>query len=158
MLAAVTVGVWLGWQASELTTHTTRLQLNAIWETLQFVLNALLFVLIGLQLPLALEGLEQSPASLLGYGALIGVTVIVVRLVWVFGLAAVPRKLSGVRGGQPLRLRDEGVTFDADFADQALRLNAADLAALVDEPEYPQRQVSSAQCPQSNGRGSCPRR
>lgn len=32
-------------------------------------------------------------------------------------------------------LRDEGVTFDGGFADQALRLNAADLAALVDEPE-----------------------
>ncbi len=102
VLAAVTVGIWLGWQASELTTHTTRLQLNAIWETLQFLLNALLFVLIGLQLPVALEGLEQSPASLLGYGALIGFTVIVVRLVWVFGLAALPRKLSGVRRGQPL--------------------------------------------------------
>ena len=107
VLAAVTVGVWLGWQASELTTHTTRLQLNAIWETLQFLLNALLFVLIGLQLPVALEGLVQSPMSLLGYGALIGVTVIAVRLVWVFGLAALPRQLSRVRTGQPLTALDQ---------------------------------------------------
>ena len=49
VLAAVTVGVWLGWQASDLTDHTTRLQLGAIWELLQFLLNAVLFVLIGLQ-------------------------------------------------------------------------------------------------------------
>ena len=51
VIAAVTAGVWLGWQASELTTHTTRLQLTAVWSTLQFLLNAVLFVLVGLQLP-----------------------------------------------------------------------------------------------------------
>ena len=39
VLAAVTVGVWLGWQASELTTPTTRIQLFAVWEVLQFLLE-----------------------------------------------------------------------------------------------------------------------
>ena len=51
VLAAVTAGVWLGWRASELTNHTTRLQLTAIWQLLVFLLNAVLFVLVGLQLP-----------------------------------------------------------------------------------------------------------
>ena len=59
VIAAVTVGVWLGWQSSELTDHATRLQLFAIWEVLQFLLNAFLFVLIGLQLPGVIDDLER---------------------------------------------------------------------------------------------------
>ncbi len=59
VIAAVTVGVWLGWQSSELTDHATRLQLFAIWEVLQFLLNAFLFVLIGLQLPGVIDNLER---------------------------------------------------------------------------------------------------
>ena len=82
VLAAVTVGVWLGWQASELTDHTTRLQLRAIWELLQFLLNAVLFVLIGLQLPEVIDGLDGSAGELAGYGAVIALTVIGVRIAW----------------------------------------------------------------------------
>lgn len=101
VLAAVTVGVWLGWQASELTTHTTRLELNAIWELLQFLLNALLFVLVGLQLPSVIDSLTgRSPAELAGYGALISVTVIVVRMAWVFGFSCVPRRIRGRLSGE----------------------------------------------------------
>jgi len=101
VLAAVTVGVWLGWQASELTTHTTRLELNAIWELLQFLLNALLFVLVGLQLPSVIDSLTgRSAAELAGYGALISVTVIVVRMVWVFGFSYVPRRIRGRLSGE----------------------------------------------------------
>ena len=92
VLAAVTVGVWLGWQASDLTTATTRIELTAIWGNLQFLLNAVLFVLIGLQLPVVLEALEdRSAAELTAYGALVGVLVAVVRIVWVFGVAYLPR-------------------------------------------------------------------
>ena len=55
--------MWLGWQSSELTDHQTRLQLNAIWEVLQFLLNAFLFVLIGLQLPGVLDSLSGRSAG-----------------------------------------------------------------------------------------------
>lgn len=95
VVASVTVGVWLGWQASELTTPTTRLQLSAIWEILQFLLNALLCLLIGLQLPVALEAIEnRSAAELAAYGALVGVLVAVVRLAWVYTFTYLPRRLS----------------------------------------------------------------
>ena len=66
VIAAVAVGVWLGSQSSELTDHETRLQLNAIWEVLQFLLNAFLFVLIGLQLPGVLDSLSGRSAAELG--------------------------------------------------------------------------------------------
>ncbi len=95
VIAAVTAGVWLGWQASELTTHTTRIQLAAIWELLQFLLNAFLFVLVGLQLGTVLDSLSgRSGAELAGYGALVGAVVIVVRVVWVYLLTYLPRLLS----------------------------------------------------------------
>ena len=58
VLAAVTAGVYLGWHTPELTTAEVRLQGDAVWEIGIFVLNAVLFVLIGLQLPAILDSLE----------------------------------------------------------------------------------------------------
>ena len=58
VLAAVTAGVYLGWRAPELITPQTRLQSFAVWEILVFLLNAALFILIGLQLPVIAEGLD----------------------------------------------------------------------------------------------------
>jgi CPA1 family monovalent cation:H+ antiporter len=49
VLAAVTVGCYVGWRAPEIASPTTRLQGFGMWELLQFLLNALLFVLIGLE-------------------------------------------------------------------------------------------------------------
>ena len=65
VIAAVTVGVYMGSQTSRLTTPTVRMQGFAVWEILQFLLNAFLFVLIGLQLPAVLDGLQRParPAS-----------------------------------------------------------------------------------------------
>jgi Na+/H+ antiporter len=100
VMAAVTVGVVLGWQASELTTHTTRLQLHAIWEILQFLLNAILFVLIGLQMSTVLDQLEGRDGSeLAGQAILVSLVVIVVRIIWVFGLSALSRSVRERIGG-----------------------------------------------------------
>src|SRR5205814_7256710 len=49
VLAAVTVGIYMGWYTPELTTAQTRLQGIAVWEILFFVVNSLLFALVGLQ-------------------------------------------------------------------------------------------------------------
>jgi CPA1 family monovalent cation:H+ antiporter len=103
VLAAVTAGVYLGWHTPELTTAAVRLQGNAVWEIGIFVLNALLFVLIGLQLPGILDNLEGTPGwRLVGYGAAIGATVVVVRMLWIFPSTYVPRLLSArLRGRDP---------------------------------------------------------
>jgi monovalent cation/hydrogen antiporter len=83
VLAAVTVGIVLGWKAPEISTASMRLQGYAVWEILVFLLNALLFVLIGLQLPTILEGLQdQSPATLLGWAAAVSATVVLTRFVF----------------------------------------------------------------------------
>jgi monovalent cation/hydrogen antiporter len=95
VLAAVTAGVYLGWHTPELTTAEVRLQGNAVWEIGTFVLNSVLFVLVGLQLPGILDNLEGIPGwTLVGYGAAVGATVVLVRLVWIFPSTYLPRKLS----------------------------------------------------------------
>ena len=95
VLAAVTVGIYMGAHTSELTTARTRVHGDATWEIVVFLLNALLFVLIGLQLPVILDELSGEPAgTLLLYGLIVSATVIVVRIVGTFLTAYVPRFVS----------------------------------------------------------------
>jgi len=83
VLAAVTTGIVLGWKAPEISTASMRLTGYAVWEIVTFLLNALLFVLIGLQLPTILEGLNnQEPLTLLGWAAVVSSAVILTRLVF----------------------------------------------------------------------------
>ena len=96
VLAAVTAGIYLGWHTPELTTSQVRVQGLGVWEILVYLLNALLFVLIGLQLPIIIDDLGGlSAPQLVGYGALVAATVIVVRFAWVFLVMAVPKRLLG---------------------------------------------------------------
>ena len=103
VLAAVTAGIYLGWHTPELTNAQVRLQGVAVWEIVQYMLNALLFVLVGLQLPVVVEALDDVPASsLVGWAALVSATVIVVRFAWVFAVLNAPkwiaRRVSSWRG------------------------------------------------------------
>jgi CPA1 family monovalent cation:H+ antiporter len=92
VIAAVTVGVYLGWRTPQLVKPSTRLQLYSVWEMLQFMLNAVLFVLIGLQLPTIIGALDGTSATtLIGQAALVSGAVILLRIVWVFVVMLVPR-------------------------------------------------------------------
>jgi monovalent cation/hydrogen antiporter len=85
VLAVVTAGLYLGWRAPELASAPTRLQAFAVWDVATFLLNATLFVLIGLQLPIVMDGLGGQPLpELIGYAALVTVTVVGVRFAWLF--------------------------------------------------------------------------
>ena len=63
VLAAVTVGCYVGWKAPQIASPRTRLMGFGMWELLQFLLNAFLFILIGLQLPAVLDALEGDLAG-----------------------------------------------------------------------------------------------
>ena len=92
VLAAVTIGVYMGWYTPELTNERTRLSGDAFWEILVFIVNALLFVLVGLQLHGIITSLSGlSSPRLTGYAALVCVTVIVTRIVWVPIFTYLPR-------------------------------------------------------------------
>ena len=84
VLAAVTIGIYMGWYTPELTTWQTRLQGLAVWEITFYMLNALLFVLIGLQLPVIVDALSgYSSMELVGYAALVSLAVVAARFLWV---------------------------------------------------------------------------
>ena len=60
VIAAVTTGLYMGWHTPQLTTPVMRLQGMAIWEILTFLLNAVLFLLVGLQLPSIMDDLSGT--------------------------------------------------------------------------------------------------
>jgi len=94
VLAVVTAGIYMGWHTPELTTVNTRLQGEGFWTIFSFLLNALLFGLVGLQLHPILNRLTgHSAQQLVGYAALISAVVIVGRIVWVFAATYLPRWL-----------------------------------------------------------------
>jgi len=92
VLAAVTIGVYMGWYTPQLTTVQTRLSGNAFWEILVFLVNALLFALIGLQLHSIATRLAIT-SSLIAQTAVVTAAVIAIRLVWVPIFTYVPRWL-----------------------------------------------------------------
>jgi Na+/H+ antiporter len=94
VIAAVTVGVYMGWHTPQLTTPVMRMQGVSVWEILTFVLNAVLFLLIGLQLPSVVDEVAgYSAAELIGWGLLISAVVIGARLLWQFTVPYVIRAL-----------------------------------------------------------------
>jgi monovalent cation/hydrogen antiporter len=103
VLAVVTAGVYMGWHTPELTTVQTRLQGQGFWEILTFLLNALLFGLIGLQLQPIMDGLRGSGGwTLIGQATVIVVAVVLLRILWVFPATYVPRwLLRGLRERDP---------------------------------------------------------
>jgi len=99
VLAVVTAGVYMGWRTPELTSVQTRLDGAAMWQILTFVVNALLFALVGLQLNHILDSLSgRSAGQLLWDAVVVAATVIVVRIVWIFPFTYVPWLLWGRAG------------------------------------------------------------
>ena len=81
VIAVVSGGLFLSSQSHQLLHHTERVQGTAMWGTVIFIINGLVFVLIGLELPVILEGLKgYSVPAAIGYGLAISVVVILVRM------------------------------------------------------------------------------
>lgn len=94
VLAAVTAGLYLGWRAPEIASPDARLQGFSFWTITQFLLNASLFVLVGLQLPRILDALgAHSSGELIVDGLAVSAVVIAVRIAWVFGTTVAIRTL-----------------------------------------------------------------
>jgi CPA1 family monovalent cation:H+ antiporter len=86
VLAVVASGLYLSRQSTRFFSPRVRIQVYAVWNALTFILNGVVFVLIGLQLPQVLAGIrgQYGLGALLLYGALFSAVVILLRLLWVF--------------------------------------------------------------------------
>ncbi len=85
VLATVTCGLFVGRRSSLALTSEARLGSHAVWDTVDFGLNGIVFILIGLQLPTVLDGMRPLhwPSLIAGAG-FISVLVLVLRLAWIY--------------------------------------------------------------------------
>ncbi|HWC43301.1 MAG TPA: Na+/H+ antiporter [Actinomycetota bacterium] len=103
VLAAVTAGLYVGWRAPELASASTRLLGFSFWEILVYLANAVLFILVGLQLRPILSSLAGTTvADLTAQALAVSAVVIAVRLAWNFTIPYLVRLLDR-RPGQILR-------------------------------------------------------
>lgn len=98
--AVVLAAVLLGTQATRLTTAAIRIQLGAVYGTVVFLLESVVFGLIGLQLPSVIARVTGSHWVLPAFAVL--ATLLVVRLAWVYPMSALAQRRSGRRSSWQL--------------------------------------------------------
>jgi CPA1 family monovalent cation:H+ antiporter len=85
VIAVVVCGLFVSRRSSIFFSPGVRLQALAVWDALEFLLNGLVFVLIGLQLPYVLDGIHgQSKLGLLGYGLAFSAFLVLLRMAWMY--------------------------------------------------------------------------
>lgn len=95
VIAVVSTGLYLSFRNAELFTNESRIMTYAVWETVIYILNGLIFILIGLQLRNVMQGIKSySGGELVLYGMVISFVVIIVRFIWVVPATMLPRWLS----------------------------------------------------------------
>jgi len=111
VMAVVSGGLFLSFRSNEIFSYNSRIQVYSFWQTLTFLLNGLVFILIGLQLPAIASGLgKYSIAAAVSYGVVISLITVVIRLLWVFPGAYLPRILS-----KNIREREKRPTWQMVF-------------------------------------------
>ena len=95
VMATVAAGLLVGSRAARVMSSDTRLLGTSTWKMVIFVVNGMAFLLIGLQLPTVTSDIEgYGLVELIGMAAAVSLTVVVIRLVWVYPATYLPRWLS----------------------------------------------------------------
>jgi CPA1 family monovalent cation:H+ antiporter len=145
VLAVVAAGLLRSRYAPEIFSAQSRIQVQAVWNTLVFLMNCIAFILIGLELNAIVGGIRSVPKEQLLWLALAAcLTAVLTRFVWIFPAAYLPRYLSPA-----LRARDpapswKGVTVVSWCGMRGIVSLAAALAlplALPDGTAFPNRNL-----------------
>src|SRR5262245_59316821 len=89
VLAAVTAGLYLGRRSSRIMGSDVRLAGRAVWEMLVFLLNGIVLLLIGLQIAALVQVMGTGVLlRLIGVGLVVSVALVIVRALWITGIAA----------------------------------------------------------------------
>jgi CPA1 family monovalent cation:H+ antiporter len=145
VLATVTAGIYLGIRAPRILPARTRLQSGFVWDILGFLINAILFVLIGLQLHAVVDGLSgYSASTLIAYALAMSAAVVVTRIIWFF---TVPYLIRAIDRRPAQRARRVGAADRFVVAWSGMR-GAVSLAVALALPlttdageEFPQRDL-----------------
>ena len=91
VLAVVSGGLFLSYRSKDILNYKARLQASGVWTTLIFILNGLIFILIGLQLPLIVSGLRYySLNEAIRYSLIITGLIMAIRIVWMYAATYLP--------------------------------------------------------------------
>jgi len=103
VLSVVAAGLFLSPRSSEVFSNRTRIQANAVWDTMIFILNGVIFILIGLQLPIILNHItSDSIGTLFLYGGMVSLAAVFARIIWVFPGTFLPHWFSkNIRDREP---------------------------------------------------------
>jgi CPA1 family monovalent cation:H+ antiporter len=94
VLSVVVCGLYLGRKNSEIMSVNARIESTAVWKVLEFGLNGIVFILMGLQLRLILSGIhDRSVGQLVRYGVTFAILVIVLRIIWVYPGAVIAYRI-----------------------------------------------------------------
>jgi monovalent cation/hydrogen antiporter len=108
ILATVSAGLLMAWRSPEIFAYQTRMRTKSVWDTLVFLMNGFIFILMGLQLPVILKQLTNYKlTTLIAYGLIISLVTILVRILWVFAGAYLAKSFSAKKKGA-----DEGNEAD----------------------------------------------
>jgi CPA1 family monovalent cation:H+ antiporter len=140
VLATVVAGLITGQRAARVLSPDARLMGFGVWQTVTWLINAFVFMLIGLQLPAILGAVmvDHPPERLAAMGLAVSAVVIVTRIVWVFPASYVPRLLSA-----SLRARDPYPSPRAIFIISwaGMRGVVSLAAAFALPPDFPRRDL-----------------
>ena len=85
VIATVAAGLYLGRRLSHMAGPDARLTGRAVWETITFLLNGIVFIITGLEVPLLLRALDAATAArLVGIGIVVSLVLVAVRALWIF--------------------------------------------------------------------------
>jgi CPA1 family monovalent cation:H+ antiporter len=103
VLSVVSGGLFLTFRSQDLFSYDARIQVIGLWDTLVFLLNGFVFIMIGLQLPEIIRGMENySVGEAISYAIIISLVTIFIRIAWVFPGAYIPRMLfKSIRDTEP---------------------------------------------------------
>lgn len=86
VLAVVVLGVALTFQSGKLISSETKEQNKYFWDVIIFLLNGLVFILIGLQFPSIINSINSEDIlPFIGYSFLISFIMLILRIQWIFG-------------------------------------------------------------------------
>ena len=140
VLAVVTSGLYLAYRSSEIFSHQSRIQVFAVWDVINFILNGLVFVLMGLQLKLIIQGFSfVTIYRLAAYGLIISVAAFFIRLFYIIPATMIPRALSKKIRNEPFDVRNLLVFTWAGMRGIVSMAAALSIPILLDDKRFPNR-------------------
>lgn len=101
VMAVVVTGLYLGHRIPYLLSATSRLQMDAVWKLINFLLEGVVFLLVGLQLRAVVGTIETDLATTAQVTAVVFGALLVVRFLWMYPATYLARLIPRIRNREP---------------------------------------------------------